>query len=537
MKKTIMIFAVLLWVLAAQAAMAAAAFDFTSAPGEFDKYELSDGDVDVLDFRKTQFLPGQYLEVYSGPGENYYRCADGKASVSTDGDVLCAGRIGKWMMIEYWKNDEKTPRVGYIDSEKLKNVPDCNEIHFESIPVFMWSNTYLMDAPTKNSDCIAMLEARYPATLLAWHADNHGEAWMDAWSGFKGWAYIETVVDGKPVRGFIDPYSLDKYQIGDERMNIGPVTEEKLKDLYAFRYKFLKQGSVGLDGGSAAGLTAEGTICIAGKDHLPEMKNWRDIVAISMGCGFAVGLKSDGTVVATGCNEYGQCNVENWSNIVAISAGEEHTVGLKADGTVVMTGSTVFQQDSVKVWDNIVEIRAGGYHTVGLRADGAVLVAGGVMSSESDIDWTEYDTIHVSPQTDIELWNKVSIIDAQGCSTVGLRCDGTVLFSGDCVLGQDRAQEWRGIENIAIGWNSVYGVNFDGELYSTWTSDRTRGWYDVVFLTASDQCVLGVQRDRSVLHAEGWIYEDEMDEFKKMTDEIDQWNSIGLPDESAVFEF
>lgn len=141
MKKTIMIFAVLLWVLAAQAAIAAAAFDFTSAPSEFDKYELSDGDVDVLDFRKTQFLPGQYLEVYSGPGENYYRCADGKASVSTDGDVLCAGRIGKWMMIEYWKNDEKTPRVGYIDSEKLKNVPDCNEIHFESIPVFMWSNT------------------------------------------------------------------------------------------------------------------------------------------------------------------------------------------------------------------------------------------------------------------------------------------------------------------------------------------------------------------------------------------------------------
>ena len=153
------------------------------------------------------------------------------------------------------------------------------------------------------------------------------------------------------------------------------------------------------------------------------------------------------------------------------------------------------------------------------------------------IDWTEYATIPLSPQTDIELWNKVSIIDAQGCSTVGLRCDGTVLFSGDCVLGQDRAQEWRGIENIAIGWNSVYGVNFDGELYSTWTSDRTRGWYDVVFLTASDQCVLGVQRDGSVLHAEGWIYEDEMDEFKKMTDEIDQWNSIGLPDESAVFEF
>ena len=232
MKKAIMILAMLLWALSAQAAMAAA-FDFASAPSDFVIYDLSDEDIDVLDFRKTQFACGQYLEVYSGPGEGYYRCANGKAGVSTDGDILCAGRIGKWLMVEYWKNDEKTARVGYINSEKLKNVPDCDELRLASIPVFMWSNTYLMDAPTKDSDCIAILEARYPATLLAWHADSQGEAWIDVWSGFKGWAYIETVVDGQPVRGFIDPDSLDDYHIGDERMNLGTITEKKLKDLYA----------------------------------------------------------------------------------------------------------------------------------------------------------------------------------------------------------------------------------------------------------------------------------------------------------------
>jgi hypothetical protein len=54
-----------------------------------------------------------------------------------------------------------------------------------------------------------------------------------------------------------------------------------------------------------------------------------------------VGLKSDGTVVATGDNAVGECNVGNWTNIVQVSAGGQYTAGLKADGTVVSVGSIV----------------------------------------------------------------------------------------------------------------------------------------------------------------------------------------------------
>jgi len=47
------------------------------------------------------------------------------------------------------------------------------------------------------------------------------------------------------------------------------------------------------------------------------------------------GLKFDGAVVATGLNNYGQCNVGNWTDIVQVAADDYHTVGLKSDGTVV----------------------------------------------------------------------------------------------------------------------------------------------------------------------------------------------------------
>ena len=48
-----------------------------------------------------------------------------------------------------------------------------------------------------------------------------------------------------------------------------------------------------------------------------------------------VGLKADGTVVAVGYNDDGECDVGNWTGIIQVAAGGYHTVGLKSDGTMV----------------------------------------------------------------------------------------------------------------------------------------------------------------------------------------------------------
>ena len=59
---------------------------------------------------------------------------------------------------------------------------------------------------------------------------------------------------------------------------------------------------------------------------------------VAAGWYHTVGLKSDGTVVAVGDNDYLQCDVGGWTDITQVAAGGSHTVGLKSDGTVVAVG-------------------------------------------------------------------------------------------------------------------------------------------------------------------------------------------------------
>ena len=141
-----------------------------------------------------------------------------------------------------------------------------------------------------------------------------------------------------------------------------------------------------------------------------------------------VGIRSDGTVVATGNDDYGQRNIYSWSNIVAVAAGDNHTVGLHSDGTVVATGSNKYGQCDVNSWTDIVAVAAGVNHTVGLRSDGTVVAVGNNDYGECDVDsWTDIVAV------------------AAGFHTVGLRSDRTVVATGDNEYGQCNVSSWKGI--------------------------------------------------------------------------------------------
>lgn len=114
-------------------------------------------------------------------------------------------------------------------------------------------------------------------------------------------------------------------------------------------------------------------------------KEWTEICSVSAGYKNLFGLRTDGTVVATGNNESGQCNVSNWKDVITLDACYEHTVALKSDGTAYATGKNTDGRCLIENWKNLIDISAGYTHTVGLQNDGTVLVTGGNEWGQSEL--------------------------------------------------------------------------------------------------------------------------------------------------------
>ena len=236
------------------------------------------------------------------------------------------------------------------------------------------------------------------------------------------------------------------------------------------------------------GLKSNGTVVATryiGKYSLGQcdVSGWTDIVAVSAGSSHNVGLKSDGTVVAVGENNEGQCNVSSWSDIVAVSAGDYHTVGLKSDGTVVAVGRNDHGQCYVSSWSDIVAVSAGDSHTKGLKSDGTVVAVG--------------------DNYDVEGWIDIVAVSAGVFHTVGLKSDGTVVAVGDNDYGQCDVSLWSDIVAVSAGgWHTVglksdgtvvaIGKNYDGRCYVS-------SWSDIVAVSAGKFHTVGLKSDGTVV--------------------------------------
>jgi hypothetical protein len=207
-----------------------------------------------------------------------------------------------------------------------------------------------------------------------------------------------------------------------------------------------------------------------------------------------VGLKTDGTVVAVGYNEYGQCVVADWTDIIQVLAGTYHTVGLKADGTVISTGWCVYEQCNVGGWTNIMQVAGSFFHTVGLRSDGTVVAVG------SD----EYGECNVGG------WTNIVQVAGGGSHTVGLRSDGTVVAVGSNQYGQCNVGGWTDIVKIAAGYRHTVGLRSDGTVVAVGSDDsgqRNVGdWTDIIQVGAGYHHTVGLRSDGTVVAvgSDGW---------------------------------
>src|SRR4030042_371987 len=176
------------------------------------------------------------------------------------------------------------------------------------------------------------------------------------------------------------------------------------------------------------------------------------IMMVAAGEFHTVGLESDGSAVAVGINDDGQCDVGNWTDITRVAAGAYHTVGLKSDGTVVAAGcageSGHYGQCDVGNWTGIIQVAAGNYHTVGVKSDGTVLAVG-----MNDVG-----------QCNVSGWTDIIQVAAGYYPTLGVKSDGTAVAAGPNLLGECNVSGWTGIIQAAAGEQHTVGLKGDGTL-------------------------------------------------------------------------
>lgn len=258
------------------------------------------------------------------------------------------------------------------------------------------------------------------------------------------------------------------------------------------------------------GLKSDGTVFATGlnDDGQCDVSGWKNIVAVSAGINYTVGLKSDGTVVAIGRNAYGQCNVHSLENVVALNAYSNHTVCLKSDGRVVAVGDNEDGECNISDWREIIAVSAGARHTVGLKLDGTVVATG---SNEAG-------------QCDISDWKDIVAVSAGGEHTVGLKSDGTVVAVGGNGVGQCNVSGWRDIVAVRAGGMHTIGLKSDGTVMAVgWNKDGecdVSSWENIVSVSTGGSHTVGVKSDGTVV-AVGINWFGECD--------VSHWKDVRLP--------
>lgn len=148
----------------------------------------------MLPAYQTFSFSGAAEAVFSGPGEQYYRANDGRASVQ-GGRLRVWGTVGDWALIGYGLSNNLY-RIGYIRRTALPASLSVPELYLGSQAVTTVNNAPLNDDPIINPIKIMEIPAGTGITLLAYLDER--------------WAYVETMYNNQPIRGFVRRHNISQ---------------------------------------------------------------------------------------------------------------------------------------------------------------------------------------------------------------------------------------------------------------------------------------------------------------------------------------
>ena len=210
-----------------------------------------------------------------------------------------------------------------------------------------------------------------------------------------------------------------------------------------------------------------------------------------------ISLRDDGTVLAAGNNDYGQCDVNGWTDVEAVYACDSVSAGLTADGSVYLAGSETLKE-GVSSWTDITQLALSSSHILGLKKDGTVISAGSNRNGNCEVgDWKNIDSVWV-------------------CAGVsfGIGADGTLKIAGE-LTGQekllDEVGQWKDLKQIVVrqqAESTFYGLKKDGTVICAGQcadddKEKINGWTDITWLTTGDCIIAGLCTDGGVYISTG----------------------------------
>lgn len=205
-----------------------------------------------------------------------------------------------------------------------------------------------------------------------------------------------------------------------------------------------------------------------------------DYVAVAAGDAHGLALRSDGTVVAWGQNDNGECNVPA-GTYKAIGAGADFSLAIRSDGSIAAWGYDGQKQVSnVPAGNDFVSVDGGEFFAVALKADGSIVawgydrwgqvsgvpagtgfksvVAGddhavALWSDGSLVSWGYWAAVDGTPTS-----GRFTAIGAGGTFGVALKDDGSLVWWGDDPYGYDFDVVPTGAEYIAVSAGYLHGL-------------------------------------------------------------------------------
>ncbi len=145
-----------------------------------------------LQGKEITFTGGQKFPVYSGPGEQYVRAANGKASVSTNDWIQVFGTEKGYVLIQYALSSDRM-RFGYIDQNVLPKNALVSALSLDHAAARITSPCAMTDDPLYSRSTVLSLQQGEEVTWLA---------------TMGGWVYIEC--ERAAQRGFVPLSYIEK---------------------------------------------------------------------------------------------------------------------------------------------------------------------------------------------------------------------------------------------------------------------------------------------------------------------------------------